>query len=184
MKNYLFPILVLMTLLNTSCKNTSEDPKSVLSQFFDAMAKKDIVAARNLSTEESKSMLDMMEMQLKLDSSSNNSTKYDKSQMEFGEPKIDGDKATVLVKPLNGGESLNFSLKKEKGHWKVAFDKSSMINMGMEKMQEKGINAVDSLGKAVDGIQNMSLDSMKKGLSGTLKKLDSIKKLLKKEEIK
>ena len=59
-----------------------------------------------------------------------------------------------------------------------------MINMGMEKMQEKGINAVDSLGKAVDGIQNMSLDSMKKGLSGTLKKLDSIKKLLKKEEIK
>ena len=104
MKNYLFPILVLMTLLNTGCKNTSEDPKSVLSQFFDAMAKKDIVAARNLSTEESKSMLDMMEMQLKLDSSSNNSTKYDKSQMEFGEPKIDGDKATVLVKPLNGGE--------------------------------------------------------------------------------
>lgn len=56
----------------------------------------------------------MMEMGMKMDASSKETDKYDKSKMEFGEPKIEGDKATIAVKEKGTGETLNFTLKKKK----------------------------------------------------------------------
>jgi hypothetical protein len=71
---------------------------------------------------------------------------------------------------------MNFTMKKEKGAWKVAFDKASMMNMGMEKMKEKGMNPVDSLNKAMDDIKNMNTDSLKAGMEEGMKMLDSASK--------
>ena len=65
---------------------------------------------------------------------------FDKSKMEIGEAKIDGDKATVNVKETKNGESVNFVLKKEEGSWKVAMDMNTMMGMGAEKMKEKGMD--------------------------------------------
>jgi len=182
MKKILLSLLVLSTVTFFSCGSGGGNPKAVLSDFFDALSKKDIAAARKLATEESKSMLDMMEMGMKMDASSKETDKYDKSKIKFGEPKIEGDKATIAVKEKGTGETLNFTLKKEKGSWKVAFDKASMMSMGMEKMNEKGINVSDSIGKAMDEIKDINMDSLKQGMQEGMKALDSVSKELKKTE--
>jgi hypothetical protein len=41
--------------------------------------------------------------------------------------------ATVPVKEKESGESINFTLKKEDGSWKVAFDESTLMGMAQQK---------------------------------------------------
>lgn len=184
MKKFLFALL-LSPIFFTGCNSGGGDPKAVLSQFFAALSKKDMVAARKLATEESKSMLDMMESAMKMakDDAKDND-KFDPKSMEIGEPKIDGDKATVPVKEIKSGESLNYILKKENGSWKVAFDKASMMNMGMEKAAEKGINPADSINKAMDELKDLNVDSLKDGMKKGMEALDSVNKELKKMDNK
>lgn len=167
----------------SSCNSAgSSDPKAVLISFFDALAKKDISAARKYATAESKSMLDMMEMAMKAGGDKEKDEKYDKSKMEFGEPKIDGDKATIEVKEKASGEATNFTLKKESGAWKVAFDKASMMNMGMDKMKEKGVdnmdmNSIDSLGNKVQESLD-KIDENKDKIEDAMKKItDTVSKM-------
>lgn len=162
-------------LLLAGC-NSGSDPKSVLSDFFVALSKKDIAGARNLATEDSKSMLDMMEMALKTDSSETG--KYDMAKMEFGEAKIEGDKATVPVKEKDSGETLNYTLKKEGGKWKVAFDKASIMNMATDKMKGEGINIGDSINNVVDEMKNMNTDSLAEKMKEGAKAMDSAGKML------
>lgn len=169
MKKLIAAALVCTTVFFLSCNSTdSNDPKSVLMSFFDALGKKDISAARKLATAESKSMLDMIEMGMKMGGAEQKKEdKYDKSKMEFGDAKIEGDKATIPVKDKNSGETTNYTLKKESGGWKVAFDKSSMMNMGTDKMKEHG----DDMNEGMDKMKD-SMDS----LGGKMKEaLDSIK---------
>ena len=186
MKKIMFPLALLGGIvLYSGCKGGgSGDPKKTLEAFFDALAKKDIEAARKLATAESKSMLDMMEMGMKMAKDDTKETdKYDKTKMEFGEPKIEGDKATIAVKEKASGESTNFSLKKEGGEWKVAFDKASMMQMGMEKINEKG--GIDSLAKDIE----TNADSLSQGIQDAGKAVEDAGKVLedagkKLEEIK
>jgi hypothetical protein len=51
-----------------------------------------------------------------------------------------------------------------------------MMNMGMEKMKEKGMNPVDSLSKAMDDIKDINTDSLKAGMEEGMKMLDSASK--------
>lgn len=134
MKKLIFSALAMLTLLVMSC-NSGGDPKGVLMNFFDALSKKDITSAKKYATKDSESMLGLMEMGMK--NSTEKKDEFDKSKMEFGDTKIDGDKATVPVKDKTSGETTNFILKKEKGEWKVAFDKATMMQMGQDKMKEK-----------------------------------------------
>ena len=181
MKKFILSTVVLATAILFSCNNMgSGDPKAVLAQFIDALAKKDIATARKLSTTESKSMLDLMEMGMK-SGEGKDLEKYDKSNMEFGQAKIEGDKATVPVKEKTSGETVNYTLKKESGSWKVAFDKSSLMTMGMDKINEKGINPMDSLQRGMDELKKINLDSLKQGMQKGIGVLDSINKELKKE---
>lgn len=180
MKKFLLAIAITSTAFLFSCKSGGgSDPKAVLSSFFDALAKKDMEAARKLATEDSKSMIDMIEMGMKMSNDSKETEKYDKSNMEFGEVKIDGDKATVPVKEKKSGESLNYTLKKVNGEWKVAFDKSSVMSMGMDKLNEKGIDANEEVNKAMDELKDVNLDSLKEGIKameGAAKELEKMNK--------
>jgi hypothetical protein len=187
MKKLLLGAVVISSLFFASCNSAgSNDPKAVLSSFFDALQKKDINAARKLATAESKSMLDMMEMGMKMGGDKKEDDgKYDKSKMEFGDAKIEGDKATVAVKDKNSNETTNFTLKKESGAWKVAFDKSSMMNMGMDKMKEKGMdadstlnNGLDKMNEGLDKLKNTNMDSLNDKLKESLQKLDDATKKL------
>ncbi len=170
-------LLVVACVASVSCKNPATgDPKQTLTSFFEAMQKKDMAAARKLATADSKAILDMWEQQM--NSTLSESEKYDKSKVEIGEAKIDGNNATVAVKDKNSGESVNFPLQKEDGDWKVSFNMGSLMRMGAEKMQEKGINLSDSLGNVMEQLKGINLDSLQKEMKKGGKEWDSAIKIL------
>ena len=161
MKQILFAALVLCTITFLSCKsNNNSNPNEVLSQFFDAMAKQDTVKIKALSTKESESMLKMMKMGMSMADSKKDLEKYDKTKMEFGTAIISGDNAKVPVKDKASGEIVNFPMKKEGGQWKVAFDKSSIMEMGMQKMKDSKMNIGDSIKKGMEEMKDVNMDSM------------------------
>ena len=177
MKKLLMGAVILSSVFMFGCNSTDKsDPKAVLVSFFDALQKKDISAARKLATAESKSMLDMMEMGMKMGDNKESDGKYDKTKMEFGDAKIEGDKATVAVKEKTSGETTNFTLKKEDGGWKVAFDKSSMMNMGMDKMKEKGMDADSTINNGLEKMKDMNMDSLGDKLKESMQKLEEATK--------
>jgi len=126
-----------------ACNSNSSDPKGVLMSFMDALMKKDIEAAKKYATKDSEAMLGMVQMGMSMAPKDQKDTTYDKSNMEFGDAKIEGDKATVPVKDKKSGETTNYTLKKEGGAWKVAFDKATMTQMSTDKMKEKGMDMND-----------------------------------------
>jgi Domain of unknown function (DUF4878) len=186
MKKLLVVFFAFSTLYLSSCNSGGGDPKAVLTSFFDAMAKKDIAAARKLATADSKAMFDLIEMGMKMkDNTVEDKTneQFDKSKVEMGEAKIDGDKATVNVKETKNGESINFVLKKEAGSWKVAMDMATMMSMGTEKMKEKGFNdeQMDKMQGEMEKFKNMSADSLKMMMDKGMQTLDSLKKTMDKK---
>ncbi|MFT3679290.1 MAG: DUF4878 domain-containing protein [Ferruginibacter sp.] len=148
----------------TGCGNSGGDPKSVLITFFETLGKKDIEGARKLATADSKGMLDIIEMGIKSAPDNKSIEKFDKNKAEFGEAKIEGDRATVPVKEKESGQSANFVLKKENGSWKVAFDMATLAEMGTEKLKESGEFSADSLNKAMEEIKKLDGDSLKAAL--------------------
>ena len=171
--------LTCSVLFLASCNGgSSAGPKTVLLDFFDAMSKKDIESVKKLTTADSKGMIDMMEMGMRMAKDSKEIEKYDKAKLEIGEPLIVGDKATVIAKEKSSGESVTFTLIKENGDWKVAFNMASMMQMAADKMQEKGISA-DSLKSMMQEMKNINMDSLQKGISEGMNALDSAKKVLK-----
>lgn len=186
MKKLLVTLVAFSALYLVGCKTGGGgDPKTVLNSFFEAMSKKDLAEARKLATADSKSMFDLMEMGLKMKDSMNDQSmdQFDKSKMEIGEAKIDGDKATVNVKDKKSGESVNFILKKESGDWKVAMDMATLMSMGTEKMKEKGMDGedMDKLKDQMDKFKNMSADSLKMLMEKGMQAMDSMKNIMEKK---
>ena len=182
MKKLFVAVFAFSAVYMSSCNSGGGDPKAVLVSFFDAMAKKDIAAARKLATADSKGMFDLMEMGMKMaENTADDKTKeqFDKSKMEFGEAKIDGDRATVNVKETKGGESINFVLKKEGGSWKVAMDMATMMSMGAEKMKEEGMSddEMNKLKEDMEKLKNISPDSMQKLMNKGMQALDSLNRM-------
>lgn len=153
MKRIILSAVAALAIFAIGCNKKGGDPKTVLSAFFEALSKKDIDAAKKYATKESASMLDMMKMGM-TNSTDKKDNEYDKENMEFGDSKIDGDKAFVPVKDKKSGETTNFKLLKEGGDWKVAFDKASMMEMAGEKM--KGMNQ----GTGDSTLNSVPMDSM------------------------
>ncbi len=184
MKKLFLLAFITTTVLFTNCKNSgSDNPTSVLSSFFDAMQKNDKVKIKELSTAESAAMIGMME--LGMDKDNKDMQKFDKSKVEFGKAVINGDNAKVPVKDKEKGETVNFPMKKENGQWKVAFDKTSMMEMVSDKMKEKGVNINDTLSKAMEDIKKLGTDSLKNKMDDDMKELkdlnlDSLKTEMKK----
>ena len=106
MKNLMLYAVTILAISMSGCKSGGGDPKSVLMSFMDALGKKDIATAKKYATKDSESMLGMMEMGMKMAPAGTEKDKtFDKDNMEFGETKIEGDKATVPVKDKKSGES-------------------------------------------------------------------------------
>jgi hypothetical protein len=104
-------------------------------------------------------------MGMKMSQDSAKDSKFDKSKLEMGEAKIEGDKAVIPVKEVTSGQSLSYTLKKENGKWKVAFDKSSLMGPNMEKMNEemKKIDSMPSMDTLRDAIDDgLQMDTMRK----------------------
>jgi hypothetical protein len=181
MKKDIGLLLMIFMLMLGGCQSevSGDDPLSVLQQFFNAMAKKDIAEARKYATSESKSFLDMMETISKFDSSSSIETsRYLNENIEFGKAKINGKEAVVEVKSKTDGEKLSFNLVQEDGEWKVAFDLNTILTIGMQKMKENGLQSKDQLKDALDELNKVGVDSLKKGADAEMQKLDDALKSL------
>lgn len=169
MKRIILSAVVLLAFGVNGCKNSAAgDPRDVLMSFMDALGKKDIEGAKKYATKDSEGMLGMIQMGMTMGPDSAKEPIYDKSNMEFGKAKIDGDKATVPVKVKNSGETLNFSLNKEGGSWKVAFDMVTMLQMAKEKMKEHGMD-MNKMNSQVDSASKMFEDMNKPGDSSRIK---------------
>ncbi|MBX2888256.1 MAG: DUF4878 domain-containing protein [Ferruginibacter sp.] len=182
MKKILLAVAVLTTTFLFSCKSGGDDPKAVLADFFTALSKKDIAKAKTLATEDSKQMLDMMEMGMNMadkdSKGAKEDEKYKAENLTYGDAKIDGDKAIVPVTEKVSGETMSYTLKKVKGTWKVAFDKQTIMTMGMEKMGDKlGETPSEELDSAMSELDKLNTDSIKNIINEGLKGVDSLKKL-------
>ena len=161
------------------CKSGGGDPKPALMNFMEALNKQDFEGAKKYATQESASILDMTK---NMGTKKSAEGKYDISKLEVGNAKIEGDIAYIPVKVKDNGMTLNYKMKKESGAWKVAFDKSSLMSMGMDAMNQNSdkLNISDSMRAAIGELKNMPMDSMKaameqlKGLN-----LDSLKDVMK-----
>jgi hypothetical protein len=173
MKKILSPFLVALILFMAGCKSGGGDPKLVLANFFDALAKKDFTAAKKYTTKDSEGLLGMMQMAMQsMGDKSNEMAKFEKEHIELGSAVIDGDRATVPVKDKQSGEMTDFTLKKESGDWKVAFDKSTLMEMAQKKMKDHGFNGTQ---------HNETKDSLE-GMRDVQKMMDSANKMLNDEK--
>lgn len=182
MKNILTVLsLISLSILMPACAGTavSGDPKETLQTFFELLSKKDIEGAGKYATADSKTLLSLMETAFKMDQGADKTKQFDKKNIELGKATINGDNATVPVKDIASGESVDFALKKEKGVWKVAFDMGTLMQIGMQKMKEKNPAGADSLIKGMAAMKNVNVDSLQNLLKNNVQALDSIKKIIK-----
>ena len=184
MKKIILSVLTAALIVLAGCNSGGGDPKVVLSGFFDAMLKKDFETVKKLSTKDSESMLGMVQMAMQNADVKSDKMNFNKENIEMGNAVINGDVATVPVKEKTTGETTDFTLKKEGGSWKVAFDKSTLMEMAQKKMKEHGMNGMmnpgmnDSLGNINGGsIQNMDSVS-KEEMEKAHKMMDSANKIL------
>jgi len=167
MKKIILSAIILLAFGVIGCNSSNgSDPKGVLMSFFEALGKKDIEGAKKFATKDSEAMLGMIQMGMSMAPDSTKDKMYDKNNMEFGDAKIDGDKATVPVKEKKSGETTNYTLKKEGGSWKVAFDKATMTQMGTDKMKDMKNNGMDKMNEGMDSASKMMQD-MNKNLQDT-----------------
>lgn len=181
-----FTLLVAALVISGCHSGEGADPKTTLVNFFTALGKKDVEAAKKYATADSEGMLNMMSMGFSSNVSSDHSDKmiHMVDNAEFGNPVINGDEATVNVKDKKTGESADFLLKKENGSWKVAFDMGTLMNMASKKMKEHNID-IDSLknsmGPAMDGLKQ-HLPEIKDKIEHAKEKADSAMQLLQNEK--
>jgi len=166
MKKTMFTLATgVMVALMMACGGAnSNDPKTVTKNFFEALKTMNVDEAAKYATKESKSMLDLMKMGMSMAPKNMDSLKADmaKQKIEYSEPKSDGDVATITI-TTDGKEKTDFKLKKEDGQWKVAFDKNSMMQSGMDKMEEKGASP-EEMKEAEEAIKMLNSDSLTNAL--------------------
>jgi hypothetical protein len=172
-------ILVLLMGCKGKDKTVTNDPKAVVTAFFERLSKKDMDGAAKLATKDSKGTLDMMKKAIEAaekmgikDTASKDDPSEDFKNMVIGDVKIDGDNATVAVtNRAKGNETNQFPLKKEDGEWKVDFSMGTLMKMGMDeagKMKNENHNGGDSSG-VNDAIKDMmNADSLNKDADTTL----------------
>jgi hypothetical protein len=149
-----------------SSNNNNSDPKTVLNHFFDALAKKDVTEAKKYVTKDSEGMMGMVEMGMKnIADSGGQMEMYKKENMMMGDPVINGERATIPVKDKRSGEETDFVLKKENGDWKVAFDKSTLMEMAQKKMKEHGLNGMNGMGMDSSRLDSVNMDSIQNKLN-------------------
>ncbi|CAN5896574.1 hypothetical protein BH11BAC4_BH11BAC4_09100 [soil metagenome] len=173
MKKMFLLVIILLPVLFSSCKSEEAKTKTVMIAFFKALSNKNIEAARKLTTTDSKQMMDFLENIIT--KSATEADKFDKANLDIDEPRITGNKASIAVTEKTTGETLNYILKKENGSWKMSFDEESLMNMGVDKMNEKAIDPA----QLEEQFRDINMDSLKHEIDKGSKAIDSIKKELK-----
>ena len=162
----IFLFLLTASLISLAgCKSGAyKDPKTVLSSFLDAIAKKDFTEAKKYTTDDSEPMMNMAQLAMQniKDDDSSQILQYRQENIELGDAVINGDNATVPVKDKKSGEAIDFTLKKENSQWKVSVNLPTLLQMARKKMKEHGMDGIiDSLGN-INGMSMPNIDSISK----------------------
>ncbi|MEO7523584.1 MAG: hypothetical protein ABIT58_05780 [Ferruginibacter sp.] len=160
-KNFLL-ILFLLPFSFLSClqnDNKDNDPKAVLSKFFKNLSDKDITAARKITTQETQHLLDDLEHELKADKNSDAVKKFDKRNLEIAPAQVDEDRASILVTEKGIEKSIYYILVKENNGWKVKLDLAAMLVESFDLLKEQGINAGDSIAKAMQELRALRIET-------------------------
>ncbi len=126
MKKLITPIIVLMMV--AACSGGGSSPADVASDFSKAVYDKDWEKAKELSTESSAQMIDMIaSMAAMSENMGGDSLKVEEKEpfkFEVVKDSVseDGEKAFVYYQ--DKGEEKKMELKKVDGEWKVVFSKS------------------------------------------------------------
>jgi len=178
MKTTITALLMTGLLILNGCNSETQKPETVVKSFFDALSKQDFETAKTFATKKSESVLDMISLAANFQIQKMDSSMFDKSRLQFGKPKIEGDSAIVEVSIKNSNEFIPINLMKEKGNWKVAFDAETLMKISLDNIKTEGKKNGQQLDKQLENIQNLPLDSLKDELQNSLQKLDSVKKTL------
>jgi len=148
--------------------NTDAGPTEVMELFADAIVKKDMIKAKQLSTPESQSVLNLM-MVAGVGSGIKFTDKFNKEKVDFGTAVIEGDNARVPVTDRASGQTILFPLRKIEGQWRVSVDRTSMMGMAKDKINTTTDGFRDS---AKNVLRRINLDPLKKKINNML---DSVK---------
>jgi hypothetical protein len=139
-KNYqkIVAVVALLFLFAGNVVAQEKDPAQTLSAFIEMLGKQDVAAARSLATQDSKPMLDMIEMgmtMMKNQAQQKGKTlpAFSMRMLAIGKPFVQGNHATVVASDASGKESITVPLRKENGEWKVVFNQSTLIKMAADK---------------------------------------------------
>lgn len=176
-------LLILSIVLLSGCETKEDgDPKAVADKFIDAVSRNDMPAVKNLTTIESRFVLDRIESSVNSNGSVLKNV-FNKDNVVTGEATISGDEAIVPVSDKKSGESLNLTLKKQLGEWKVSLDMNTLMEMAKGKMREKGISISDSLRNRIPSLDNLNIDSLSRKVRVNGKSIDSLRRDLKRRGI-
>ena len=153
-----------------------KDPKNVVSAFFNALATKNFYTAKSYTTGDSEGMMNMAQLVMQKIPDSSQQLFFGTNDLVLGNAVINGDYATVPVKNKNSDKTVDFSLHKENGQWKVSMNISTVLQMTRQQPKYSGMNdSLLNLNSATGaGTQSMTLKEMR----DARKKMDSINNLL------
>ena len=179
----IFSLLVLSVAFFSGCETKEDgDPKAVADKFIDAASRNDMPAVKNLTTIQSRFVLDRIESSVNSNGSVLKNV-FNKDNVVTGKATISGDEAIVPVSDQKSGESMNLTLKKQLGEWKVSLDMNTLMEMAKSKMREKGISINDSLRKRIPSLDNLNIDSLSRKVRVNGKSIDSLKRDLRRRGI-
>jgi hypothetical protein len=165
---------VFLALIFTGCisEGAEKDPKNVVSSFFDALSTKNFYKAKSYTTGDSEGMMNMAQFVMQSIPDSSQQLYFGTANLVLGNPVINGDYATVPVKNKYSDKTVDFSLHKVNGQWKVSMNISTVLQMTRHQPEDSEMNdSLSNLNKATGpGTQTMTLKEMREAR----KKMDSI----------
>jgi hypothetical protein len=181
-----FPRLIFIAfLLNlASCispDNHGDDPKTVLSSFFDAIAAKNFDKAKQLTTQDSEGMLQMAQAAMERTPDSIQQSSFGKKNLYLGDPVINAGYATIAVKSVHVPDSIYFSLHREENKWLVSLNISTLYQLNRQALDGGALPILsDSLKNLNRATVRDTAAISKDGMKDAHKKMDSINTRLKK----
>lgn len=123
MKKVFLSIVAVFALAVTMISCSSNSPKASAEKFLNGLNHMDYEAAKSVSTDETKKMLDMMSQLTAMmpDSAKENAKKV---KINVGKEEVNGDKATVSYTTSEDTTSRNLNLVKQNGKWLVQWSKN------------------------------------------------------------
>lgn len=188
-------IFAITGLVLVSCKS-EQKPEEVVKEFFAAIDAKDFAKAKTLATNESSSMIKMMEKAADFAPEDEEG----KSSVDKVECVTEGDKGDCKCSDAAGENEQNVSVKKVDGQWKVHMTKQEMMNdamekagsevnmdeamdalkdIDMEKAMETFSEEIDSLGKSMESINGELKGKTIEAIDAIEENLDEVKESLK-----